>query len=130
MGMRVFFRRRNHLTPMINIIFFITYLMLNIFMLNDFFGKSVFLRKLQKTVLGEPECNKPLAHYFNPRCKIPLVLKNSRLSPSTPLKIGFLRFSKILFLFLWSGRFHLREIMRPMLQNITLIIHFLRLRFF
>ncbi len=37
-----FFKRSGHLTPNFNITFFIINLMLNIFMFNNFFGKSVF----------------------------------------------------------------------------------------
>ncbi len=44
-----FFRRRGHLTPKFNITFFITNLMLNIFMLNNFFLENqYFLGKIAK----------------------------------------------------------------------------------
>ncbi len=42
------FFRRGHLTPNINITFFITNFMLNIFMLNIFSGKSVFSKETAK----------------------------------------------------------------------------------
>ncbi len=40
------------LTPKFNITFFITNLMLNIFMLNNFFGKSVFSGETAKNSSG------------------------------------------------------------------------------
>ncbi len=43
-----FFWRRGHLTPKINIPFFITNLMLNIFAVNNFFRKSVFSEETAK----------------------------------------------------------------------------------
>ncbi len=44
-----------HLTPEINISFFITNFLLNIFLFNHFFfEKSVFSEEAQKTVLGKP----------------------------------------------------------------------------
>ncbi len=43
-----------HLTPKMNIAFFIRNLMLNIFLFDNFFEKScIFRKKPQKTVLGE-----------------------------------------------------------------------------
>ncbi len=45
-----FFRRRGRLMPKLNITFFITNLMLNIFMLNNFYGATV------KKYSGEAQC--------------------------------------------------------------------------
>ncbi len=53
-GTRAFFRRMGHLTSKINKIFFITNSRLNIFVLNDFFGKSVFSEETAKNCCGEP----------------------------------------------------------------------------
>ncbi len=55
-----FFRRRGDLTPKFNITFFITNLMLNIFKLKNFFGKSLFFGETAKNYSGGrggPTCN-------------------------------------------------------------------------
>ncbi len=49
------FLRKGHLMSKINIIFFIKNLILNIFILNNFFEKSIFSEETKKkTVLGKP----------------------------------------------------------------------------
>ncbi len=69
---RTFFRRKSRLTPKINITFFVTNLMLNIFMLNNFFGKSVFSEETaincsEGAQFGEPMCNKFWLTLYNRR---------------------------------------------------------------
>ncbi len=53
------FRRRSNLSPKINITFFMTNLMLDIFLLNNFCVKSVFSEETEKTVLGESILGSP-----------------------------------------------------------------------
>ncbi len=48
--------RRGHRTPKFNVTFFNTNLMLNIFMLNNFFGKSVFFGEIAKNCSGGAQC--------------------------------------------------------------------------
>ncbi len=66
-GAWAFFRRRGHLIPKINVIFFVTNLMLNIFMLNNFFGKLLFSEETAKNrFLGEPILRNPSSLTFGP----------------------------------------------------------------
>ncbi len=55
-GHKHFFKRRGHLTAIFNVAFCITNLMLNIFMLNNFFGKSVFFGGTAKNCSGGAQC--------------------------------------------------------------------------
>ncbi len=58
--------RRSRFKPKMNITFSITNLMLNIFILNNFFVKSVFSEEdTKKTVLGEPKCNNSSPTLYN-----------------------------------------------------------------
>ncbi len=67
------FFRRGHLTSKINITFFIANLMLNIFMSNNFFGKSVFSEKTAENCSGEPNWGRPSEIAFGP----PYIFYNS-----------------------------------------------------
>ncbi len=51
-----FFRRKGHLTPKINITFFITNLMINMFVLNKFFEKLVFSGESAQKCYGGAQC--------------------------------------------------------------------------
>ncbi len=55
-NMSIFFRRMGHLTLKFNITFIIPNLMLNIFMLNNFFGTSVFFGETAKNCSWGVQC--------------------------------------------------------------------------
>ncbi len=55
-GAHEHFFRRGHLTPKFTLTFFVTNLMLNIFMLNNFFGKSVFSKEIAKNCCRGAQC--------------------------------------------------------------------------
>ncbi len=62
----IFIRRRGHLTPKFNITFFIPNLVLNMFMLNNFFRKSVFFGETAKNCCGGADWGSPMCYNFWP----------------------------------------------------------------
>ncbi len=77
--------------PTFNITFFITNLMLNIFMLNNFFGKSVFSRETAKNCSGGAQCVITFTH----QCTLKPKKKNSW----NPLETSYSSFGSLGWLY-------------------------------